>query len=1050
MKIISSKADQFFKDVPSNMMMKLPTFTGELLLTNHSAGSINSQAYMKRWNRKNEYMANKAEIASVAASYLGLLDYPADRINESWRFVLGGQFHDILPGTCIPKAYEYAWNDELIALNRFSGTLTSATDAVCSAMNTSVSGIPVVVYNPLPIEREDVAEANVIVTGKVPLNLKVYGPDKAEVPSQVLSIKGSKVQILFLAKVPPVSWSVFDVKPAEQDGNKTDELKVTTDFIENSRYLIKISEMGEISSIFDKTLQKELLTEPMRLAFQYERPQHWPAWNMDWADRKKPPSGYVDTRPIIRITERGPVRVALEITREARGSVFIQQIRLCAGGSSPRIEFDTRIDWRTKETSLKATFPLIASNPLAYYNTGLGVVERGNNDSLKFEVPSHEWFDLTDKSGDFGVTVMEDCKYGSDKPADNLLRLTLLYTPGVRNSYKDQGTSDFGKHHFLYGLYSHAGNWSSGGSQQQAMRLNQPLVTFQTASHIGALGNVVSLFRISSADVNLMALKKAEDSDMIILRLNESSGKAQKNVTVSFISSILTASEMNAQEQEISPVSPVDGKLVFDLSPFQPRTFAVRLKAPAHMAEKPVSSTIDLPFNEDVVSSNANMKDGSFNNERKTYPAEMWPKNVIVDGVSYQLGGTADGVKNALGCTGQKINLPEGKFDHLYLLAAAAHENEKGTIIAGGSAIPVSVSPWYGYYGQWDKRLWDGNIKYMDFQWDDISYAGLEPGYVRPDNIAFVTTHTHKPDGKNDAYSYGYVYYYKIDLPEGTKSITLPDNPAISIFAMTAVSGITGLTSPAINLYDTLNYNKKDYIAFTPCKAPVIHCDEPWIKPGKEAEASISCAEKDAVIRYTVDGSEPDSKSPVYSAPLKFKASATLKCMAFKPGMLPSKMVSLDFNGMKVFRMDQNIGRTKKGLNRDYYECKIKTCDEVNKLKPVSSGNTSGLDLSGCRKEYFAVKFTGYLNIPAEGTYTFYLTSDDGSVLSVANDKIIDNDGAHSKTEKLTKCIFGKGNFPFELVMFNGSGDSSLTLEWEGPGFRRCKVPDSAFSRKKQ
>jgi hypothetical protein len=57
--------------------------------------------------------------------------------------------------------------------------------------------------------------------------------------------------------------------------------------------------------------------------------------------------------------------------------------------------------------------------------------ERGNNDERKFEVPSHQWFDLTDRSGAFGVTILSDCKYGSDKPDDKTLRLTLLRTPGI-------------------------------------------------------------------------------------------------------------------------------------------------------------------------------------------------------------------------------------------------------------------------------------------------------------------------------------------------------------------------------------------------------------------------------------------------------------------------------------------------------------------------------------------------------------------------------------------------------------------------------------------
>ena len=91
-------------------------------------------------------------------------------------------------------------------------------------------------------------------------------------------------------------------------------------------------------------------------------------------------------------------------------------------------------------------------------------VERGNNDERKFEVPSHQWFDLTDRSGAFGVTILSDSKYGSDKPDDKTLRLTLLRTPGIgpRAGYADQSTQDWGRHEFVYGLAAHGGDWRRG------------------------------------------------------------------------------------------------------------------------------------------------------------------------------------------------------------------------------------------------------------------------------------------------------------------------------------------------------------------------------------------------------------------------------------------------------------------------------------------------------------------------------------------------------------------------------------------------------------
>jgi alpha-mannosidase len=160
---------------------------------------------------------------------------------------------------------------------------------------------------------------------------------------------------------------------------------------------------------------------------------------------------------------------------------------IAAGQAGYRIELANTIDWHSRECSLKAVFPLAVTNPKPTYNWEVGTIERGNNDPKKYAVPAHQWFDLTDAKGDYGVTVLSDCKYGSDKPDDQTLRLTLLRTPGVHGEYQDQGTQDWGRHEILYGLAGHVGDWRQGQTDWQALRLNQPPIAFQTAPHDGTL-----------------------------------------------------------------------------------------------------------------------------------------------------------------------------------------------------------------------------------------------------------------------------------------------------------------------------------------------------------------------------------------------------------------------------------------------------------------------------------------------------------------------------------------------------------------------------------
>jgi len=164
LKVISARADEFFLNLNETQKKRLPAYSGEFLLTNHSAGSITSQAAMKRWNRKNEFLGYSAEAAAVMADWLGGASYNKEKINEAWRLVLGAQFHDILPGTSIPRAYEFSSNDEILAANLFSSVLKDSAGAVIRALDTRVSGYPVVVYNPLAFDREDVVEAVVELT----------------------------------------------------------------------------------------------------------------------------------------------------------------------------------------------------------------------------------------------------------------------------------------------------------------------------------------------------------------------------------------------------------------------------------------------------------------------------------------------------------------------------------------------------------------------------------------------------------------------------------------------------------------------------------------------------------------------------------------------------------------------------------------------------------------------------------------------------------------------------------------------------------------------
>lgn len=811
-----SRADQIFKDILNCCSTdRLPRYKGDLELINHSAGSLTSQAYQKRWMRKNELLADAAEKASVAAEWLSTRAYPRERLNDAWTLVMGGQFHDLLPGTATPKAFEFAWNDDVIAMNQFAGVLTSAASGVASGLNTEAKGTAIVVYNPLNIPREDVVEATIPLLDAGP-NVVVYGPDGREVPAQI-----SNGKVLFLARVPAVGYAVYDAV-STTGPTMVSQLKVTEASLENDRYRVAIDKRGDVSSIFDKKLERELLAAPIRLAISTDNPRRWPAWNMDFEDEQRAPRNFVSGDAKVRIIERGPVRATIEIERETEGSKFRQRVSLAAGDAGNRVEFSNVIDWKTKEANLKAMFPLNAANNLATYNWDIGTVQRPTEEERQFEVASHQWIDLTDKSGSFGVTILTDCKNASDKPDDQTIRLTLIRTPGTRGGYADQGTQDIGRHEIVFGLAGHANDWRQSQTDWQAYRLNQPLIAFQSPAHPGALGKSFSLLKLSNDRIRVMALKKAELSDELIVRLVEMDGRPAASVRLAFPAAIISAREVNGQEQPVGPANVTNGELVTSFDAYQPRTFAIKV-APSRIKLPQISSqTVPLEYEMSVAARMNRPADGAFDwapnsqgaSQGKALPAELLPRQVNFGGVRFDLAPAAK--PNAVLAHGQTINLPAGNFNRVYLLAAAANADQRATFRAGARASDLTIQEWTGFIGQWDDRIWRTTeepialrpnappgtpVRTRSNVYGEMT--GLRPGFIKRANIAWFSSQRRAADGSAEPYAYAYLFVYAIDLPFGATTLTLPDNERIRVLAV-SVANEPWVTTPAQPLYDTL------------------------------------------------------------------------------------------------------------------------------------------------------------------------------------------------------------------------------------------------------
>ena len=198
-------------------------------------------------------------------------------------------------------------------------------------------------------------------------------------------------------------------------------------------------------------------------------------------------------------------------------------------------------------------------------------------------------------------------------------------------------------------------------------------------------------------------------------------------------------------------------------------------------------------------------------------------------------------------------------------------------------------------------------------------------------------------------------------------------------------------------------------------------------------------------IRYTLDGTDPAVGSARYAGPFEVEASATIRAACFLGDMLVSASASAVLE-----RVDPNpaiqVLRADPGLSLTAYLGEWSKVPEFTSLEPVATTVVEGISVaSKPREEGYALRFMGLVEVPATGVWTFHLTSDDGSVLRIDGDLVVDNDGLHSATTRSGRVALERGLHRIEVGFFEAGGQDDVVLEWTGPETPRQSVPTAAF-----
>jgi alpha-mannosidase len=523
---------------------KLAVWRGELYLETHQ-GTLTSQAWIKRANRKAEIALHNAEFLAAFAHAHTAYAYPTERFTALWQTVCLHQFHDILPGSSIGEVYDQARPEYA----RVQAALSQISQSALSVLTEKIGG-DYLALNTL----DQSAPTLALLPSELP-------PDKhlrcGETPLPAQSTEEGT--LIALPALPP--YSLTPLSLAEGAPPSLPALIVTPERLENAHLALTFNAAGDLISLYDKDQDRPVLAEDgIGNQFQafHDQPRTFEAWNIDPLDNLP----FVRAAPAqsIRVVEAGSLRAMLEIVRRIKGSLITQRISLSA--ASRRIDFATQVDWRERQTLLKVAFPVAVRADEATYHIQWGTVKRPTHrntswDQARYEVAAHYFADLSEYG--YGVSLLNDCKYGYDV-REHVLRLTLIKSP----IFPDPN-ADYGQHTFTYSLLPHT-DPSLQMTFAESYRLNMPV---QIVPSSGAAANILpALISSDAPTVIVETLKRAEDSDDLIIRLYRRTNERGK-VTLRFGVPIRAVWRTNLLEEMLENLPVTENSTAFNLNPFE-------------------------------------------------------------------------------------------------------------------------------------------------------------------------------------------------------------------------------------------------------------------------------------------------------------------------------------------------------------------------------------------------------------------------------------------------------------------------------------------------
>ena len=600
---ISTPAE-YFEQIKDSV--EFPLFEGDLNPV--FQGCYSARIAVKQWNRKVETALVNAELADALAVQLGGRSQAA-QLARTWEGVLFNQFHDIICGSHVDKVYVNTIDRYKAAGAAATECLEAAFDDVVARIDTQGKGIPLVVFNPLSWNRDDVVEYRIGFSKQDVLDIEVRDSAGTPVPHDLIACERyntggiKRATVLFICRdVPALGYEVYRVVAAAEAPAETTlqtnqvtfiTADVHVDVLENEFFRLEIDSWnGAIRSLYDKRADWEVIgadqpygntvVRELDNGNFWEYNGHCKGTALYPMNRAHPLLAEQDSRAAFshhyggdgRVT-RGHARLDYQVNFPFGEGFFATRVRLYDG--LPRIDIHTTLINEDERVRYRMALPTSLPEGTITQEIPFGAIERPAG-----EFPAQNWMDYSDT--DHGIALLNRGLPGNCVDHGVVL-LSLLKATALKEGYGESGgynkntkTTDGYElgvtHEFDYALVPHEGDWRDAGISRRGMEFNRPLMGLKTTRHEGSLPQRFSLMEVAEGDG--LAVSTVRDTpEGMVVRVYETEGRGQKAAQLRFTFPLKAAFETNLIEQEASPLPLTSGErsLTFDITPFEIKTF---------------------------------------------------------------------------------------------------------------------------------------------------------------------------------------------------------------------------------------------------------------------------------------------------------------------------------------------------------------------------------------------------------------------------------------------------------------------------------------------